>query len=90
MELIKEEQKLDGQQGGRRGVLQKVLRAAVSGGQYLKEVRGYMTGARKLQGKVIFHYPQGLTQVPLTLTPTNEECRSSAPCANLPPGILWL
>lgn len=34
MELIKEEQKLDGQQGGRRGVLQKVLRAAVSGGQY--------------------------------------------------------
>lgn len=57
MELIKEEQKLDGQHGGRRGVLQKVLRAAVSRGQYLKEVRGYMTGARKLQGKRIFHYP---------------------------------
>lgn len=57
MELIKEEQKLNGQQGGRRGVPQKVLKAAVSGGQYLKEVRGYMTGARRLRGKATFHYP---------------------------------
>lgn len=28
-----------------------MLRAAALGGQYLKEVRSYMTGARRLQGK---------------------------------------
>lgn len=78
--IYKGRKQLDGQQGGRREVPQKVLRAAALGGQYLKEVRGFMTGTRRLQGTGTLTAkapgkgdlplpPQGLTQEPRTLIP---------------------
>lgn len=88
--IYKGRKQLDGQQGGRREVLQKVLRAAALGGQYLKEVRGFMTGTRRLQEKVTFHYPPRSDSRAPYPNPTNQDCPSSAPCANLPPGILWV
>lgn len=92
--IYKGRKQLDGQQGGRREVPQKVLRAAALGGQYLKEVRGFMTGTSRLQGRgTLPAKAPGKGDLPLPPrsdsrapypNPTNQDCPSSAPCANKP------